>query len=55
MALIAPLAHAGHWINAFLYLSPVLIIGGLLWLANRRENGAEEEDYDDESRPQDDA
>jgi hypothetical protein len=51
-ALVLPLAHAGHWINGFLYLSPVLIIGLLLFIQSRRESG---EDLDDDPEPEDPA
>lgn len=40
---MVPLAHAGHWINAFLYLLPVVIIAVLLWVANRRDRRRDED------------
>jgi len=51
IALLLPLAHAGHWINGFLYLTPVLIIAGLLFVQSRRdrdEDDEEDEDGDEE-------
>ena len=43
-----PLAHAGHWYHAMLYLAPVLIVVVVLWVQERRERrrnpGAEEDD-----------
>ena len=32
-----PLAHAGHWYQAMLYLAPVLIVVVVLWVQERRE------------------
>ena len=32
-----PLAHAGHWYHALLYLAPVLIVVVVLWVQERRE------------------
>jgi hypothetical protein len=34
-----PLAHAGHWYHALLYLAPVLIVVVVLWVQERRERG----------------
>ncbi len=31
-------AHQGGWDEALLVLGPLLVIGGLLWLANKRVN-----------------
>jgi hypothetical protein len=45
--LVFPLAHAGHWINGALYLSPVLIIGGLLFVQSRRDRKRGDDPYDD--------
>ena len=42
-----PLAHAGHWYHALLYLAPVLIVVVVLWVQERRErrrDGASEVD-----------
>jgi len=44
IGLVLPLAHAGHWINGFLYLTPVLIIAALLFVQSRREAGEDDED-----------
>ena len=33
----APLAHAGHWYHALLYVSPVIIVAFGLWWSGRRE------------------
>jgi len=41
--LVLPLAHAGHWINAGLYLSPVIVIALLLWFQSRRDKRRPEE------------
>lgn len=38
-----PLAHAGHWYHALLYLSPVLIVVVLLWVQGRRDRRAASE------------
>jgi cytochrome c-type biogenesis protein CcmH/NrfF len=32
-----PLAHAGHWYHALLYLAPVIIVVVVLWVQERRE------------------
>ena len=32
-----PLAHAGHWYHALLYLAPVHIVVVVLWVQERRE------------------
>ena len=32
-----PIAHAGHWYHAVLYMLPVVLIGGALWWSGRRE------------------
>jgi|RhiMethySRZTD1v2_1073278.scaffolds.fasta_scaffold2783576_1 hypothetical protein len=46
-----PIAHFGHWYHALLYLAPVVIVVGVLWILERRERGrdAGEDDlgYDD--------
>jgi hypothetical protein len=34
-----PIAHAGHWYHAMLYLAPVLIVVVVLWVQERRERG----------------
>lgn len=37
MSPIAPiLAHQGGWDELLLVLTPLLLVGGLLWIANRR-------------------
>jgi hypothetical protein len=36
---LLPLAHFGHWYHAFLYLAPVVIVVGVLWILERRERG----------------
>ena len=33
-----PLAHAGHWYHAALYMAPVILIGGALWWSGRRDS-----------------
>ena len=43
-ALVLPLAHAGHWINAVLYLLPVLLIAVLLFVQNRRDRRRDDEE-----------
>jgi cytochrome c-type biogenesis protein CcmH/NrfF len=47
---VTPLAHAGHWYHAVLYLAPVLLVVVALWLSSLRERRAERE-----SEPADDA
>jgi cyanate permease len=42
-----PLAHAGHWYQAMLYLAPVLIVVVVLWVQERRERGRDESGEDD--------
>lgn len=32
-----PLAHAGHWYHAVLYMAPVVLIAGALWWSGRRD------------------
>jgi cyanate permease len=32
-----PLAHAGHWYHAVLYLAPVLLVALLLWVQALRD------------------
>lgn len=32
-----PLAHAGHWYHALLYVAPVVLIGAALWWSGRRD------------------
>ncbi|WP_210492333.1 hypothetical protein [Patulibacter sp. SYSU D01012] len=39
------LAHIGHWYHAILYLVPVLIVAGGLWLAGKRM--PDEDELDD--------
>lgn len=39
------LAHIGHWYHAILYLVPVLIVAGGLWLAGKRM--PDEDEFDD--------
>jgi hypothetical protein len=52
--LLVPLAHAGHWINGALYLSPVLIIGALLFVQSRRDKDLDDdEDLGDDPEDQD--
>ena len=41
-----PLAHAGHWYHALLYLAPVLIVV-VLWVQERRERRREGAGEDD--------
>jgi cytochrome c-type biogenesis protein CcmH/NrfF len=42
-----PLAHAGHWYHAVLYLAPVIIVVVVLWIQERRERRRDEADEDD--------
>jgi cyanate permease len=42
-----PLAHAGHWYHALLYLAPVLIVVVVLWVQERRERGRDDAGEDD--------
>jgi hypothetical protein len=37
LAVLAPLAHAGHWYHSVLYVAPVVLIAGGLWWSGRRE------------------
>ena len=37
MTELLPLAHAGHWYHAALYLAPVIIVVVVLWVQERRE------------------
>ncbi|MGE4425792.1 MAG: hypothetical protein AB7G37_04985 [Solirubrobacteraceae bacterium] len=42
------LAHAGHWYHVILYLLPVALVAGGLWLAGRRLPDEDElDDLDD--------
>ncbi|MGX6448782.1 hypothetical protein ACVU7I_12050 [Patulibacter sp. S7RM1-6] len=44
------LAHIGHWYHAILYLMPVLIVIGGLWLAGKRapdDDELDEFEFDD--------
>ncbi len=43
-ALVFPLAHAGHWLNALLYLVPVVVIALLLFIQARRDRGAADDE-----------
>ncbi len=43
-ALVLPLAHAGHWLNALLYLVPVVVIALLLFIQARRDGSDDEEE-----------
>jgi cytochrome c-type biogenesis protein CcmH/NrfF len=42
-----PLAHAGHWYHAVLYLAPVIIVVVVLWIQERRERRRDDTDEDD--------
>jgi hypothetical protein len=44
-----PLAHAGHWYHALLYLAPVLIVVVVLWVQERRERGRDRGQGDDDA------
>ena len=44
IALLFPLAHAGHWLNALLYLVPVFIIAVLLFIQARRDGSGDDEE-----------
>ena len=50
-----PLAHAGHWYHAVLYMAPVLLIAGALWWSGRRDarERAERADRTPDGPPQD--
>ena len=41
LAGVPPLAHAGHYIAGVLYLLPVALVGGFLWLQGRRDRREE--------------
>jgi len=41
-----PIAHFGHWYHALLYLAPVVIVVGVLWILERRERGRDAGDDD---------
>ena len=45
VALVTVLAHIGHWYHAILYLMPVLIVAGGLWLAGKRV--PDDDEFDD--------
>lgn len=48
---MTPLAHAGHWYHAILYLAPVLLVVFALWVTSvreRRAGPAEDDDEDDD-------
>jgi cytochrome c-type biogenesis protein CcmH/NrfF len=47
---MTPLAHAGHWYHALLYLAPVLVVVLALWVSSLRER-RDERKRDDEARP----
>ena len=40
------LAHEGGWDEILLVAGPILVLGGLLWLANRRADKLAAEDQD---------
>jgi cyanate permease len=42
-----PLAHAGHWYQAMLYLAPVIVVVVVLWIQERRERGRDDSGDDD--------
>ena len=42
-----PLAHAGHWYHAVLYLAPVIIVVVVLWIQERRERRRDAAGEDD--------
>jgi cytochrome c-type biogenesis protein CcmH/NrfF len=44
---ILPLAHAGHWYHAVLYLAPVIIVVVVLWIQERRERRRDDADEDE--------
>lgn len=50
-ALVLPIAHAGHWINGLLYLTPVVVIAVLLFVQSRRDAGKDEPDPDARETP----
>ena len=37
VAVTLPLAHAGHWYHAALYMLPVLLVAAALWWSGRRD------------------
>ncbi len=54
LAVAAVLAHQGGWDEFLLVAAPIALLGGLLWLANRRATAQQrhQEDADaDESAP----
>jgi hypothetical protein len=34
---VTPIAHAGHWTSALIYLAPVVIVVAVLFVQERRE------------------
>jgi hypothetical protein len=44
MALIVPMAHAGHWFAGLLYLAPVAIVVGALGVQSWKDKRAEGDD-----------
>ena len=42
-----PIAHAGHWYQAMIYLAPVLIVVVVLWVQERRERRRDDAAEDD--------
>jgi hypothetical protein len=52
VALVTVLAHIGHWYHAVLYLVPVLIVAGGLWVAGKRlPDEGDDDEFDDLDGP----
>jgi hypothetical protein len=45
---VTPIAHAGHWTSAFIYLAPVLIVVVVLFVQERRQRRHDVESGGDE-------
>jgi hypothetical protein len=46
--MILPLAHTGHWAVSLLYLAPVVILVGALFITRARDARLGDEDADDD-------
>ena len=44
MTMLAPIAHAGHWLEGALYLAPVVILVLVLFVQGRRNDEHEAAD-----------
>jgi hypothetical protein len=45
---VTPIAHAGHWTSALIYLAPVVIVVVVLFVQERRERRRDVESGSDE-------